>query len=96
VKLWAAQLIEIADTIEQSPIAKIIEEFQRHQNLHRQKLETYHQIAKEFYSEPEQLSIAQKYRYLVLRRGIRYEEDYIAWCNEVLELFANHADAKGI
>lgn len=96
VKLWAAKLVPISDSIEQSPIAKIIEEFERHRELHRRRLATYHQIAAEFYSEPKQLPIAQKYRYLVLRRGIRYEEDYIAWCGEVLELFANHSDVKGI
>ncbi|MBW4442837.1 MAG: hypothetical protein KME10_16690 [Plectolyngbya sp. WJT66-NPBG17] len=27
---------------------------------------------------------------------MRYEEDYIAWCDEVLELFANDADVKGV
>lgn len=96
VKLWAAKLVPISESIEQSPIAKIIEEFQRHQHLHQHRLATYHQIAAEFYPEPQHLSIAQKYRYLVLRRGIRYEEDYIAWCDEVLELFANQADVKGI
>ncbi|BAU15202.1 PadR-like family transcriptional regulator [Leptolyngbya sp. NIES-3755] len=96
VKLWAAKLVPISESIEQSPIAKIIEEFQRHRQLHQARLATYHQIATEFYSEPEQMPIAQKYRYLVLRRGIRYEEDYIAWCDEVLELFANHADDKAI
>lgn len=96
VKLWAAELVPISNPIEPSAIGKIIEEFQRHQQLHRQRLATYAQIKQEFFAEPDSLPIAQKYRYLVLRRGIRYEEDYIAWCDEVLELFANHADAKGI
>jgi DNA-binding PadR family transcriptional regulator len=97
VKLWAAQLIAVATSIEQSAsIAKIIKEFQRHQELHRQRLATYHQIGQNFYPEPECLPIAEKYRYLVLRRGIRYEQDYIEWCDEVLELFANHPDVKGV
>lgn len=94
VKLWAAQLI--ANPIEHSAIAKLIEEFQRHQQLHRQRLAAYNQIAAEFFPDPNQLPISEKYRYLVLRRGIRYEEDYIAWCDEVLELFANQAEVKGI
>lgn len=97
VKLWAAQLISVSDPIAQSAsIAKIIEEFQRHQHLHRQRLATYHQIEQEFYTDLDQFPIAKKYRYLVLRRGIRYEEDYIGWCDEVLELFANHAEGKGV
>ncbi|MBE9009327.1 PadR family transcriptional regulator [Pseudanabaenaceae cyanobacterium LEGE 13415] len=96
VKLWAAKLVPISDSIEQSPIAKIIEEFQRHQALHQQRLATYHQIATEFYPAPKQLPIAQKYFFFQAEDGIRYEEDYVAWCDEVLELFANHADVKGI
>ncbi len=96
VKLWAAELIPISTAIEPSAIAKIIEEFQRHQQLHRQRLATYQQIQQEFFADRDQLPIAQKYRYLVLRRGIRYEEDYIAWCDEVLELFANHSDVKRV
>jgi DNA-binding PadR family transcriptional regulator len=97
VKLWAAQLIPVSDSIEQSAsVAKIIEEFKRHQQLHRQRLATYHQIEQEFFPNLHQLPIAKKYRYLVLRRGIRYEEDYIEWCDEVLELFANHADGESV
>jgi DNA-binding PadR family transcriptional regulator len=97
VKLWAAQLIPVASSIEQSmSVTKIIEEFQRHQALHQHRLTTYYQIGREFYPNPDRLSIPEKYRYLVLRRGIRYEEDYIEWCDEVLELFANHPDVKGV
>lgn len=93
VKLWAANLIPIEQSIS---VAKLIEEFKRHQQLHQQRLATYHQLAQKFFTEPDQLPIAQKYRYLVLQRGIRYEEDYIAWCGEVLELFANHSDVEGV
>lgn len=93
VKLWAAQLISVSDE-QSTSVAKIVEEFQRHQQLHRTRLATYAQIEQEHFSDLESSSIAQKYRYLVLRRGIRYEEDYIAWCDEVLQLFANHVDVK--
>ncbi|MER3435297.1 MAG: PadR family transcriptional regulator [Leptolyngbya sp. ERB_1_1] len=96
VKLWAAELIPTSNSIQSASIAIIVKEFQRHQQLHRQRLATYEQIQQKFFADLNQLAIAQKYRYLVLRRGIRYEEDYIAWCDEVLELFANHADVKGV
>lgn len=97
VKLWAAQLIPVAHAIEQSAsVAKLIEEFQRHRELHQQRLATYHQIERKFYPDSDHLPIAQKYRYLVLRRGIRYETDYIEWCDEVLKLFANQAEGKGV
>jgi len=28
--------------------------------------------------------VQEQYRYLTLRRGIRYEQDWIDWCDEVL------------
>jgi DNA-binding PadR family transcriptional regulator len=94
VKLWAAKLLSVADLIEPSmSIAALIEEFQRHRQFHVEKLNTFLNIEQEFYAQPETLSISNKYRYLVLRRGIRYEEDYIGWCDEVLELFSSHSGA---
>jgi DNA-binding PadR family transcriptional regulator len=89
VKLWAAKLISVADLIERSmSIATLVGEFQRHRQFHVEKLNTFLNIEQTHYGQPKTLSISDKYRYLVLRRGIRYEEDYIGWCDEVLALFS--------
>ncbi len=89
VKLWAAQLISVADLTERTAsIATLVEEVQRHRQFHVEKLNTFRNIEQEFYGPPETLSISDRYQYLVLRRGIRYEEDYIGWCDEVLTLFS--------
>ena len=73
-------------------IARLIEEFQRHRQFHVEKLNTFLNIEQEYYQQPKTLEIADKYRYLVLRRGIRYEQDYIGWCDEVLALFSTDSD----
>ena len=39
------------------------------------------QITRRFPNRPR----VEQFRYLTLRRGIRYEQDWISWCDEVLE-----------
>lgn len=95
VKLWAARLTSNS-TEESTAIAAIVTEIQRHRQLHIKKLATFHQIEQDFYPDPQTLALEQKYQYLVLRRGIRYEEDYIGWCDEVLALFADRGDPEGL
>ena len=65
----------------------IIKELQHRHQLHRQKLTAYQEKEKKLFSRPETLSLSEKCRYLTLRRGIRYELEWIAWCEEALEVF---------
>ncbi|NDJ18207.1 PadR family transcriptional regulator [Myxacorys almedinensis] len=85
VKLWAGHLLEPAI---------LSEEVKRHRQFHADKLDGFMDIEQQFYSSPADLSLQATYQYLVLRRGIRYERDRIAWCDEVLELMMNHPDVK--
>lgn len=76
VKLFAGSLVK----------PKILlRELERHRNLHRRQLEVYQGIAKEHFPQPHKLSFAHKCQYLTLRQGIRYEENYIGWCEEAME-----------
>lgn len=70
----------------------LIHEIQRRQQLHRQRLAQY-DMKKEFFLEhghffEEEPSPRDKYRYLTLLRGIRYETSWVAWCDDALQLFA--------
>lgn len=97
VKLWASNLISVPNLIDPDhAIATLLEEFQRHRQFHIEKLATFQQIENQYYATPTALSFGQKYRYLVLRRGIRYEQDYIAWCEEVLELLSNDSQREPV
>jgi DNA-binding PadR family transcriptional regulator len=87
VKLWAGRLTD--------PLT-IIEEVKRHRQFHHDKLATFQTIEQQYYPQLSDLSINQTYQYLVLRRGIRYETDYIAWCDEVLELLRDRSDVKSV
>ena len=63
-----------------------LELFRRHRDLHQQKLLRYQELERFLESG---LSVSNRDRvgpYLTLLRGIRYERDYIAWCDDALAL----------
>ena len=65
------------------PRAVIRQQIEQHRQLHQTTLERYRSIEQEFCSSTDPSPMMQ-FGYLVLRRGIRYETDYIDWCDEVL------------
>jgi DNA-binding PadR family transcriptional regulator len=65
-----------------SPI--LVAELQRHYQLHRATLETYRAIEQQFFGNPRALCRRAQFQYLTLRKGIRYETDYLAWCEEAI------------
>ncbi|MBM0740646.1 PadR family transcriptional regulator [Phormidium sp. CLA17] len=63
----------------------ICQEIQHHRQLHAATLANYRQIEQQFFANCDRLSSEQTFPYLTLRRGIRYEIDWIEWCDEALE-----------
>jgi Predicted transcriptional regulators len=53
--------------------------------LHRARLETYLAIERRDFSAPD-MDRAQQLRYALLQRGIRFEQDWVAWGEELLPL----------
>lgn len=64
----------------------VLKELQRHRQLHADRLACYQQIEREEFPQLPNLPIPQRYPYLALRRGIRYEQDCVAWCEEAIAL----------
>lgn len=77
VKIFAGYLI---------PEQTIVEELKHHSQLHSQKLKTYQSIEQQYFQNPQALPQDQKFRYLTLRKGIGYEQDWITWCDEAIKL----------
>lgn len=75
-----------------APIQNIRQEIERHRQIHQARLANYHRIEAESFKACNTPSFAAQLHYLVLRRGIRYETDWIAWCDEALELI-NHRES---
>jgi DNA-binding PadR family transcriptional regulator len=86
LKMMAGELV---------PLQVLREEVERHRWLHLEVLQRYQAIEQDSYLNTP-LSRGLKLRYLALKRGIRHEKDWLAWCDEALSTIAEiaHADAK--
>ncbi|NEO82962.1 MAG: PadR family transcriptional regulator [Spirulina sp. SIO3F2] len=63
------------------------QELKHRRHLHERQLSDYHAMEQCFLGASEPTS-AEQFRYLTLRRGIRYEESWIDWCDEVMAVLA--------
>jgi DNA-binding PadR family transcriptional regulator len=75
VKLFAGHLVEKGI---------IIAELERHRHQHLERLSAYRQIEQKYFADPQALDLDEKFRYLTLRNGIGYEQEWLAWCSEAI------------
>jgi DNA-binding PadR family transcriptional regulator len=68
----------------------LIAELQRYQHEHERQLQIYQQIELDYFSQPEQLSLAEKCQYLTLKQGIGYEVGLLDWCGDAIALLESH------
>ncbi|HEY5858052.1 MAG TPA: PadR family transcriptional regulator [Aldersonia sp.] len=71
-------------------LAALCAEVARHRDRHAERLDVYRLLEKRDFPAPEQLSGTALHQYLVLRGGIRVEEGFTAWCQEVLDALGPH------
>jgi len=75
VKLYAGYIV---------PREAIVQELSQHRDQHQHRLNLYRQIRQQYFSEPHELPDSAQFGYLTLLCGIRYEEGWLTWCDEVL------------
>ncbi|MEO1094989.1 MAG: PadR family transcriptional regulator [Cyanobacteria bacterium J06638_28] len=61
----------------------LTQELYRRRQVHLEQLQRYQAMDAQHQSNPAP-SVQDRYRYMTLRRGMRYEQDWISWCDEVL------------
>lgn len=83
VKMFAGYLL---------PVETFLVELRQHQTQHQQQLTVYQQIERQFFANPESLSIKEKFCYLTLLNGIRHETQWLAWCEEAIAILLEHSD----
>ncbi len=66
----------------------IVQEIQRRQRIHTTFLNLYYDL-KAGYQAQDSLSPFHQFSYIMLQRGIRYESEWIAWCDEALVMLAD-------
>ena len=63
----------------------VIREIERRSRLHADILQHMKKMDEHFAQNLELLEIKDLYMHLIIRRAIRYQEEWIAWCNEALQ-----------
>ena len=63
----------------------------QHRELHRARLHEYQELERFLRSGPIMENPLRLGPYLTLLRGIRYEADYVAWCEQASELLRQSA-----
>ena len=66
------------------PLPVVRQQLAHHRQLHAAQLANYRQLEATFFQTPASLPLKDKLQYLVLRKGVRYETDWIDWCDEAL------------
>ncbi|NEQ19175.1 MAG: PadR family transcriptional regulator [Microcoleus sp. SIO2G3] len=67
----------------------LVTELKCHRQLHQANLLAYQDSEQQNFQNPQQMPIDAKFRYLVLRRWIRYENDWLNWCEEAINLLTS-------
>jgi DNA-binding PadR family transcriptional regulator len=65
--------------------AAVLREVERHRAEHGSRLEVYLGIQRRDFPKPDKLSGRELHQYLVLRGGIRAEQSFVDWCEEVIQ-----------
>ena len=82
VKLFAGYLV---------PKQTILTQLEQHRQQHLEQLSVYRQIEQRYFQNPDTLSTEKRFHYITLRQGIRYETEWLGWCDEAIELLSKLA-----
>jgi DNA-binding PadR family transcriptional regulator len=64
----------------------IVREIERRRQLHLEKAHQIQKLDEQFAQNLESLAHKDLYMHLIIRRAIRYQQDWVAWCDEALQL----------
>jgi DNA-binding PadR family transcriptional regulator len=63
----------------------IVREIGRRRQLHLEKVHQIQKLDEQFAKNLESLTHKDLYMHLIIRRAIRYQQDWVAWCDEALQ-----------
>ena len=66
------------------PHQAMIREIDRRRQLHAERAQQVKKLDEYFVKHLESLELKDLYMHLVIRRAIRYQEEWVAWCDEAL------------
>jgi DNA-binding PadR family transcriptional regulator len=66
----------------------VIREIERRRQLHLEMVQQVKRLDEHFAKHLDSLDLKDLYMHLIIRRGIRYQEEWVAWCEEALAAIA--------
>lgn len=79
VKLFVGYLV---------PQHTILAELEQHRQQHLEQLSVYRAIEQQDFHHPDTLPLEQQFHYMTLRNGIRYEIEWLGWCDEAIQFLS--------
>lgn len=70
------------------PTQVVIREIERRRQLHVAMAQQVKKLDEYFAQHVDSLEMKDLYMHLIIRRGIRYQEEWVAWCDEALAAIA--------
>lgn len=67
------------------PYQVVIREIERRRQLHAGIVQQAKKMDEHFAQHLESLELKDLYMHLIIRRAIRYQEEWVAWCDEALQ-----------
>jgi DNA-binding PadR family transcriptional regulator len=67
------------------PSQVVIREIERRRQLHLGMVQQVKKLDEHFAEHLDSLELRDLYMHLIIRRAIRYQEDWVAWCDEALQ-----------
>ncbi|MBE9038304.1 PadR family transcriptional regulator [aff. Roholtiella sp. LEGE 12411] len=67
-------------------IEVIVREIERRRQLHLEKAHQIQKLDEQFAKNLESLAPKDLYMHLIIRRAIRYQQEWVAWCDEALQV----------
>lgn len=63
----------------------IVREIERRRQLHVEMVQHVKKLDEYFSQHLDSLDLKDLYMHLVIRRSIRYQEEWVAWCDEAIQ-----------
>ncbi|KAM3093737.1 PadR family transcriptional regulator [Phormidesmis sp. 146-35] len=67
------------------PSQVVIREIARRRQLHVEMVQQVEKLDQHFAQQLDSLDLKDLYMHLIIRRGIRYQKEWVAWCDEALQ-----------
>jgi DNA-binding PadR family transcriptional regulator len=73
----------------------VVREIERRRQQHLEMVKQVEKLDEHFAQHLDSLELKDLYMHLIIRRGIRYQKEWVAWCDEALEAINRTVMSKG-